>query len=141
MLRRLVYISQSRIGADRAALDAIVDKSTMRNAADGITGMLWSDDREFVQALEGGHDEVGGAMTRIQADPRHHAIEIVDDRSVQSRMFGTWSMVKADAEEQAIHSTAYLVGFLAQQGTPTGRRVVEVLLASEPAATEAFAAE
>ncbi|RYF10944.1 MAG: blue light sensor protein, partial [Oxalobacteraceae bacterium] len=42
MLRRVVYISQSRVGDDRSALDAIVEVSSARNAADGITGMLWS---------------------------------------------------------------------------------------------------
>ena len=138
MLRRVVYISQSRVGDDQSALNAIVEVSSARNAAEGITGMLWSDDQMFVQALEGGHEEVGGAMERIKGDPRHDTIEIVDDRSVQTRMFGTWSMVRADAEEEAIHSTAYLVGFIGQQGTPIADRVREVLLASEPAKTDAF---
>jgi hypothetical protein len=130
-VRRIIYISRSCIGEDQGALDAIVKAASARNAARGITGMLWSDEREFVQALEGDDDAVSETMQRIREDRRHADIEVVCDRVVRSRLFGTWAMAVPDQGPDAIASTAYLVGFGKNQGTPTARRIVDMLLAAD----------
>ena len=127
-MRRVVYLSRSLVQADDAVLDAIVDVSVRRNAAVGIGGILWSGRGEFVQALEGGHDEVQATLQRIAADARHTDLEIICDCTVQSRMFGAWAMVRSDQRVECTMGTAYLFGYLAEQRSPAARRVVEVLL-------------
>lgn len=131
LVRRIIYISRSCIGGDQDALDAIVKAASKRNAARGITGLLWSNVGEFVQAFEGDDDAVGETMQRIRQDRRHADIEIVCDRLVQSRLFGTWAMALPDQGPASTASTAYLVGFGKSQGTPTARRIVDMLLAAE----------
>lgn len=130
-MRRIIYISRSCIGEDQDALDAIVHSASERNAACSITGMLWADAQQFVQALEGDDDAVGETMQRIRHDRRHADIEVVCDRAVQSRLFGTWAMAVPDQGPDAIASTAYLVGFGKNQGTPPARRIVDMLLTAD----------
>jgi hypothetical protein len=130
-MRRIIYISQSLVAMDPSALDAIVQASVTRNAAAGISGMLWSGASEFVQALEGDHDKVGETMRRIAADARHTGIEIICDCTVQSRMFGAWAMVRSNKGAECTASTAYLIGYAGGQRSPAAHRIVKLLLSND----------
>ena len=90
-MRQLLYISSS--AADRSAdLADILQQSRHNNAIDGVTGLLYSDGKRFLQVLEGPDEAVAPTFERIRADPRHRAIVILSDRQVEEREFGTWSM-------------------------------------------------
>jgi len=130
-MRRVIYISRSHVANDPEALDAIVEVSSVRNAAARVSGMLWSGPSEFVQALEGEYDGVAETMTRIAADTRHGEIEIVCDCIVQSRMFGAWAMVRSNTGAECTASTAYLIGYAGRQRSPAARRIVELLLSDD----------
>lgn len=104
-MRRIIYISRSRIGNDTDKLDAIVGRSSAINAVAGITGMLWWDGANFAQVLEGPHQAVGQAMQRISSDIRHTDIAVVFDRAVAGRMFGEWGMRQSDDSVGCIANT------------------------------------
>lgn len=93
MLRQIIYASE-RTGDGSAAeeLRRILEQSRHNNALDGVTGLLWSDGRRFMQVLEGPEDSVGPTYSRIAADPRHRDVALLSDRSLDEREFGYWSM-------------------------------------------------
>ena len=117
------------MGDDPATLDAMVDESAARNAAVGISGILWSGKGAFVQALEGGSDAITQTMKRIERDERHTDIAVLCDCIVRSRMFGNWAMIRSNDEPDSTIGTPYLIGYAGRQRSPSGRRIVELLLA------------
>ena len=90
-MRQLVYISTVTPGAvvDPAG---ILTASKRNNARDGVTGLLWFDGHRFLQALEGEDAMVDRTFRRIKADPRHRAIVVLSNRSIEAREFGPWAM-------------------------------------------------
>jgi hypothetical protein len=126
-MRRFIYISRSLIGMDAEVLASILATSVTLNERCGITGMLWWSADTFVQVLEGPSEAVNDTMGRIAADPRHTDIEIVEDREASSRIFGCWSMNKADDSEGGIAATSYLVGFCAGRRTDGAQKLADFL--------------
>jgi hypothetical protein len=90
---QLVYISTSRQPLDAQALDEILAVSRRNNAAAGVTGLLLSGGRRFLQALEGPEGPVRATFNRIARDPRHFAIIVeLNNREITNRQFGDWAM-------------------------------------------------
>jgi hypothetical protein len=116
---------------DPGELSALVEHASARNASADVTGMLWFDEVNFVQVLEGEHAAVGETVERIRADRRHTAVDLICDRPVGHRMFGAWGMTVPDAGPEATASTAFLIGFARHENTPAARRVFEIVMASE----------
>lgn len=127
-MRRLIYISTSRIDADEGMLSLIVEQAVARNAALDVTGMLWVSRHEFVQALEGEHDAVEATMRRIRLDTRHCDIAVICDRPVISRIFGSWTMMRADTSLACIQRMAFVIGYARQDGSAPARRTADMLL-------------
>jgi len=109
----------------------MVSRARVLNSLTGITGMLWCDDENFAQVLEGPHDHVGETMERIGRDVRHTDLAIVFDRAVGSRIFGDWGMKRSDTSLECTASTAFLIGLAANENTPPARRLSEIMLASD----------
>jgi hypothetical protein len=131
MLRRLIYISQSLIGADTDGIEAIVASSTARNTKSGLTGMLWTDSQDFAQVIEGEPSRIGLTMQRIRRDPRHTNIAVLLDRAVLSRQFGSWAMRRARGDEESAQGTAFMIGFAMGEGTASAQRLYEIILGSD----------
>lgn len=91
-MRQIIYVSRSARGDAAADLHRILEQSRHNNAIDGVTGLLWSDGRRFMQVLEGPDESVGPTFERIGRDPRHQGVEVLTDREVGDREFGYWSM-------------------------------------------------
>lgn len=89
---QLAYISSACGEIDRPLLENILAVSRRNNQRDGITGLLVSGGRRFLQALEGPEAKVLTAYARIQADPRHRACVLLTSRATPTRQFGDWSM-------------------------------------------------
>jgi hypothetical protein len=92
LVLQLVYISTSRQPLDAQALDEILAVSRRNNAAAGVTGLLLSGGRRFLQALEGPEGPVRATFNRIARDPRHFAIVELNNREIANRQFGDWAM-------------------------------------------------
>lgn len=127
----MIYVSRSLIGADPATLDAIVSAAMVRNAKDGLTGMLWADGQSFAQAIEGDPEKLGMTMERIRADPRHTECATVSDRAVLSRQFGSWSMRQAFDDPATDNATAFIIGFAMGERSPAAARLYETVLACD----------
>ena len=92
LFRQIFYTSRSVAGVD---IDRILQQSRHNNAVDGITGLLWHEGVHFLQVIEGPEASVAATYARIAADPRHHDLEILSDRTIATREFGYWSMERA----------------------------------------------
>jgi hypothetical protein len=93
-LRQLLYVSSSNPKGAQIDVAQVVEQSRHNNALDGVTGLLWSDSKRFLQVLEGTSESVGTTFARIKQDPRHHAIVVLHDRPIEKRQFGSWTMAQ-----------------------------------------------
>jgi len=98
-MRQILYVSTSTIPGDGADLSGILNQSRHNNAVDGISGLLWSDGRHFLQVFEGPEESVAGTLARIERDLRHENMVLLQDRQIEAREFGGWSMVHRRANE------------------------------------------
>lgn len=90
--RRLIYASLAR-GEDRKSDQiAILRAARSNNGLNGVSGILWSDSRRYVQVLEGPPDSVSAVFQRIEADDRHEQIRVLADSMEPARIFADWSM-------------------------------------------------
>ena len=91
-LRSLAYTSLARLDLEETDLIRIRESARHLNALDGITGLLLFNGSRFLQIIEGDPEAIGELIERLRTDDRHSAIEIRDDRMVDSRSFPDWSM-------------------------------------------------
>jgi hypothetical protein len=89
---QLVYISSARQPITPDLRNQILLASRRNNARNRVTGLLVTGQRRFLQALEGPEQAVLDTYARIRSDPRHHALVLLTGRSVETRVFGDWSM-------------------------------------------------
>lgn len=120
---QLVYVSSVTPGISADA-DAILQVSRANNRRDGITGMLYSDNARFLQALEGPDYKVEAAILRIRKDPRHRAIVVLSRRTIEAREFGEWEMAHHVPGIDA-HRFIARVGDLAAGAAPDVRATFE----------------
>ncbi len=107
---RIVYRSHSRIPQDdrNAVLGEIFTVARASNKTAGVTGALLITDHYFVQALEGEQAAVRSLYERIRTDPRHDDVTLVDDGTVELRIFARWAMAQVSAAGHAdipLHTT------------------------------------
>jgi hypothetical protein len=129
-VRRVIYTSRSLMGDAPSAVEAMVERSNVRNAASDITGMLWSDGACFAQVLEGEKDVVEALFERIKMDVSHDDIEIVLDREVSHRLFGRWGMAQPDDSPLSTYNSAFLIGLAATDKSRSCQRLADVVIAS-----------
>ena len=91
-LKSLTYTSLASLDLDAGDLDAILAKARELNALDGITGLLVFNGTRFLQIIEGSHHAINDLVERLRRDPRHSGFEVRDERDIDERMFGDWSM-------------------------------------------------
>ena len=97
---RLIYRSRDRIPTDgrRAELGALFSHARSNNKRAHLTGALLLDSDWFVQTLEGDEDVVRRLFTRIEADPRHDGVEVLEAGPVPGRIFARWAMARIAAD-------------------------------------------
>ncbi|MDI6624763.1 MAG: BLUF domain-containing protein [Brevundimonas sp.] len=104
MLERLVYVSTAARRQDLAGqAAAIAEEARTRNLEKGIGGALVAHDGHFVQALEGERPGLDQLLKRLEDDPRHYDLVLVDRWRVEERLFAGWAMagVAMDAATRA----------------------------------------
>ena len=121
-LHRLVYRSHSRIPQDerKVVLGQIFNVARTNNKAVGVTGALLITDHYFVQTLEGEEALVRSLFDRISGDDRHENVMLMDERSVDSRIFSRWAMAEVSAAGDAdipLHAVEGGIGPAAQRPT------------------------
>ena len=65
----------------------------------GITGMLLSAGRSFLQVIEGERKKVDKLVSSIKKDDRHRNITVIIREPIAKRSFGDWTMGYADLKK------------------------------------------
>ena len=94
MLVRLIYASRASAPITHEVLDAILLSARSFNVANGITGVLCHSEQIFVQALEGGRDQVNQLYARLLQDSRHRDLVLLCYEEVAERRYAAWTMGK-----------------------------------------------
>ncbi|ETI61053.1 blue-light sensor BLUF [Sphingobium sp. C100] len=76
----------------RAAVQAIVAISRLRNSALDVTGALVWTGRRFAQFLEGPAAGIGALRESIEQDARHREVWTLEASQASGRMFDGWSL-------------------------------------------------
>jgi hypothetical protein len=91
-LKSLTYTSLARLDLDASDLEAIHRAAREVNGLEGISGLLVFNGTHFLQIIEGAPDAIDQLVERLRRDPRHSGFEVRDERSVEQRSFGDWTM-------------------------------------------------
>ena len=92
MMVRLLYASKAADNVSQEELLKILSQSKANNPESGITGVLCSSGRIFLQVLEGGRMQVNALYNHIAADLRHKDVVILSYEEISERKFSGWSM-------------------------------------------------
>ena len=98
MMHQVVYISSANKAFEEPELEALLQAARRNNGRSGVTGILLYDDYSFLQVLEGAEQDVQRTVARIQRDPRHSGMTVVQDQAIVDRDFSDWSMAYAQAD-------------------------------------------
>lgn len=91
-LRALVYRSTADEHMSAARLGEILRTARSRNACEGLSGLLLYDGTRFLQWLEGPAEALQRVWSSIQADARHHDVELLGRPDLPVRLFRGWDM-------------------------------------------------
>ena len=95
-LERVVYRSTGTGRTDSLLnMATILAESQRNNDRDGLTGALAAHDGRYIQVLEGEGHALDRLLKRLDGDPRHRDVVVMDRRPVTARVFEGWSMANA----------------------------------------------
>lgn len=77
---------------EQGLVDDILRTSIPNNQALGLTGALLLCGGWFLQTLEGRRVDASVTYRRIEIDPRHRNLRLIDCGPLPERRFGQWSM-------------------------------------------------
>jgi len=131
-LERLVYQSTAT-GTTESLLNlsVILAESQRNNDRDGLTGALAAHGDRYIQVLEGEAEVLDGLLRRLDGDPRHRDVRIIDRMPITERSFSGWAMASARI---APSQTPALDALIAAQA-PSGPQIVALLRDSLSAET------
>jgi len=92
MLVRLLYVSRSVHPETPEQTESILASSREHNLSNGITGVLCYGGGIYLQAIEGGRNQVNALYTQIVKDPRHKDVVVLAYEEITERRFGGWTM-------------------------------------------------
>ncbi len=88
----ICYTSSAARTFSKDELLALLERSRLRNAERGITGVLLHGDGTFMQIIEGPPPAVETLFAKIARDSRHRGVMRLLQRRERERQFGDWSM-------------------------------------------------
>lgn len=95
-LERLVYESTATGPAEPPqTLPVILAQAQRNNARDDLTGVLAAHEDRYFQVVEGPREKLDDLLRRLEDDPRHKDVRLIDREAVTSRMFEGWTMANA----------------------------------------------
>ncbi len=92
MLVRLLYVSRAVHPENPEQTESILTSAREHNLSNGITGVLCYGGGIYLQALEGGRNQVNDLYTHIVKDPRHKDVVVLAYEEISERRFGGWTM-------------------------------------------------
>lgn len=95
-LERLVYESTATGSTGSLTnLSVILAESQRNNARDGLTGVLAAHADRYIQVIEGPREALDSLLRRLEDDPRHRDVRLLDRAPATHRMFEGWTMANA----------------------------------------------
>ncbi len=93
-LHFIAYVSDAQSDVTQLPTDlkAIEAKAKMMNPEFGITGVLFYNDGNFLQVIEGDEADLRRLMKNIEGDSRHSNVQVLVDTPIKARGFGDWNM-------------------------------------------------
>lgn len=137
-LERLVYESTATGTTESLGnLAVILAESQRNNDRDGLTGALAAHRNRYIQVIEGPAQALDALLWRLETDPRHRDIILLGRESIETRLFGRWSM--ASARITPAHGAA--LDSLVDHDDLTPGRVIRIMLDALDAVRAANAGE
>jgi hypothetical protein len=123
-LERLVYESTAT-GTTGSLLNlaTILGASQANNARRGLTGALAAHADRYIQVIEGPREGLDALLVRLEGDPRHRDIRILDRRPIPARIFADWSMASPKISPQ----TRSALDRLMAEPAVSAERIVDLL--------------
>jgi hypothetical protein len=89
-LVELTYLSEAVSDMSFLGLMRLLESARAFNLKLGVTGILFYDNQQFGQIIEGERANILKVWKRIQEDKRHHRIELLEIREISERSFPDW---------------------------------------------------
>ena len=89
-LVELTYLSEAVSDMSFLGLMRLLESARAFNQQHGITGILFYDNQQFGQVIEGERANIMKVWKRIQEDKRHHRIELLEIREIDERSYPEW---------------------------------------------------
>jgi hypothetical protein len=89
-LIELSYLSEAVSDMSFLGLMRLLESARAFNQQHGITGILFYDNQQFGQIIEGERANIMKVWKRIQEDVRHHRITLLEIREISDRSFPEW---------------------------------------------------
>ncbi len=99
-----LYRSLALPGLADDHLDRILEGSRRRNRLNGLTGCLHYENGMFFQWLEGPWRQVFRLLDVLRDDVRHMDMTVLDQGSLDRRLFETWEMRFSDRRAASLFS-------------------------------------
>ena len=93
-----LYRSSAAPGLEAPALDDLLSKSRVRNQELGLSGCLHYEHGIFFQWLEGPPSALYPLLSKLQEDSRHINFTVLDQGSLEQRLFDQWQMRFSDMQ-------------------------------------------
>jgi hypothetical protein len=89
-LVELTYLSEAVSDMSFLDLMRLLESARAFNLEHGVTGILFYDNQQFGQIIEGERANIMKVWKRIQEDKRHHRIELLEIGEISERSFPDW---------------------------------------------------
>ncbi len=89
-LVELSYLSEAVSDMSFLGLMRLLESARAFNQQHGVTGILFYDNQQFGQIIEGERANIMKVWKRIQEDKRHHRIELLEIREITERTYPEW---------------------------------------------------
>jgi hypothetical protein len=89
-LVELTYLSEAVSDMSFLGLMRLLESARAFNLELGVTGILFYDNQQFGQIIEGERASILKVWKRIQEDKRHHRIELLEIKEISERSFPDW---------------------------------------------------
>lgn len=88
----LIYVSSAVRPMSEQEIQDILGPSQTKNARLQVTGLLVYRSGNFIQYIEGPQASIDSLSQSICSDSRHRDMTVLDEGTVNTRLFGDWKM-------------------------------------------------
>lgn len=118
----VLYRSDAAEGDPARYLDAILAEAHAFNAAQGITGALYTEAGYFFQWFEGATAACDRLHAKLRRDPRHSNMTVLAEGPLPARLFERWSMARLHRGAESLFDYISLNGRAGSEGTAVAVR-------------------